>query len=323
MSSVISVLSKIPNILKELQKTLPNIKFHQVEETDKDEEFIKSNIIIADFDYLAPHIYDLPNVKWIQGTWAGIDALLPHLKPNQPPSFPITRFSGKHFGHLIGEYVLANIINHERSMFEIKQNQSKQQWIINGKINDHRSLYDLTIGILGIGSIGNRVARILNFMGAEIFGYGRRTEIDMSNYKHISQYFNKDGLFDLLQKCDYIVNTLPNTADTKGLLNGNVLENCKEKGSVFVNVGRGSIIYEEYLVKALEKKWISAAILDVFDKEPLRSDSPLWKMPNVFISPHVSGTSRARDIAEQFSENLKLFQQNLPIPTTVDFSVGY
>ncbi|KAJ8917478.1 hypothetical protein NQ315_005525 [Exocentrus adspersus] len=161
---------------------------------------------------------------------------------------------------------------------------------------------------------------LLHFMGARILGYGRRDTIDMTKNKHISQYFSGHNLPQLLQNCDYIVSILPNTNDTRGLLNGNILENCKEKGTVFVNIGRGTVISEESLVSALQKKWISGAILDVFDVEPLRKESPLWKMENVFISPHVSGSSRAKDIAEQFKENLKYYQQNLPIPATEEMA---
>lgn len=101
----------------------------------------------------------MPNVKWIQGTWAGIDALMPHIRSNEIPPFPIVRFTGNHFGRLIGEYVVANIINFERSIFEIRENQNKQQWVTKGKVTDYRSIHDLTIGILGIGNIGDKSNR--------------------------------------------------------------------------------------------------------------------------------------------------------------------
>lgn len=144
------------------------------------------------------------------------------------------------------------------------------------------------------------VGRLLNYMGARILGYGRRDSIDLAKYEHISQYFNRNQLPELLQNCDYIVSILPNTSETRGLLDGNILKNCKgryylklfryfkdvkygvlDRGTVFVNVGRGSVISEESLVRALQEKWISGAILDVFDNEPLRQESLLWKMRNV------------------------------------------
>lgn len=124
--------------------------------SDTDKQFRESHIIIADYPLLAPYLYELPNAKWIQGTWAGVDKLLECVRPDQPPPFLITRFSGKHFGTLMSEYVIANIINRERAFFEIKENQNNSEWETDGKISDHRTLHDLTIGILGLGNIGNR-----------------------------------------------------------------------------------------------------------------------------------------------------------------------
>lgn len=95
-------------------------------------------------------------MKWVQGTWAGIDALLPHIRSNEPPRFPISRFTGNHFGRLIGEYVVANITNFERKIFEMRENQNKQQWVRDENVIVYRAIYDLTIGILGTGSIGDK-----------------------------------------------------------------------------------------------------------------------------------------------------------------------
>ena len=84
-----------------------------------------------------------------------------------------------------------------------------------------------------------------------------------------------------MRNCDYVINVLPSTEQSKGLLNGNLLKECQQKGSVFVNIGRGSIIQEKDLINALEQKWLSAAVLDVFEDEPLPSSSKLWLMPQV------------------------------------------
>jgi phosphoglycerate dehydrogenase-like enzyme len=86
---------------------------------------------------------------------------------------------------------------------------------------------------------------------------------------------------DLLQNCDYIINVLPSTPDTIGLLNGDMLKHCAQKQSVFINIGRGTVIKEKDLVNALSRGWLSAAILDVFETEPLPPSSVLWTMPQV------------------------------------------
>ncbi|XP_028136494.1 glyoxylate/hydroxypyruvate reductase A isoform X1 [Diabrotica virgifera virgifera] len=321
MHSVISVLSRIKNIVPELQNALPNLTFHEVSNAELDKQFKESHIIVADYDLLTPHMYSLPQAKWVQGTWAGVNDLM--AKVTQPPPFSLSRFTGRHFGALMSEYVVANIINFERNAFETHQNQKMKQWIVDGKIEEHRAIFDLTVGILGLGNIGDRVARTLNYMGAVVFGYGRRPHLNLEDNPHISKYFSNQMLPQLLRECDYVVNTLPETQESKWLLNGDILENCKDKQAVFINVGRGTIISEEALIKALENKWISGAILDVFEQEPLPTESALWQMPNVIITPHVSACSRAKDIAQQLKDNLEYYRQHLPIPATVDFSKGY
>lgn len=323
MISRISVLSRVKNIVPELQRILPNITFYEVSDVETDKTFRDSEIIVADFDLIIPYIYHLPRAKWVQGTWAGVEGLMEKIDKSKPPSFPISRFTGDHFGKLMSEYVVSNIVNFERQAFKIRENQMLGQWVHDNGFNNYRAIYDLTIGILGLGSIGSRVAKILNNMGAVVYGYGRKDSIDLGEFPYVSKYFNSDNLSKILQSCDYIVNILPNTPITKGLLNGGVLENCKNKKSVFINVGRGSIISEECLLTALKNKWISGAILDVFEEEPLRKDSALWKTPNVIITPHVAASSRAKDIAELLKDNLRYYEANLKIPATIDFIKGY
>lgn len=111
---------------------------------------------------------------------------------------------------------------------------------------------------------------------------------------YLDEHRTVDDLSDILKNCDYIINILPSSQDTVGLLNGNVLEHCKDKNTVFINVGRGSVIKEMDLINALEQKWISAAILDVFEKEPLPRESKLWNLPQVtvkFFNYHIKKLS--------------------------------
>lgn len=104
---------------------------------------------------------------------------------------------------------------------------------------------------------------------------------------YVDEYRTAESLPDVLENCDYIINVLPSTRDTVGLLNGNILQHCKARGTVFVNVGRGSVIRGLDLINALEQEWISAAILDVFEEEPLPKESKLWGFPQVKLLPFV------------------------------------
>lgn len=117
--------------------------------------------------------------------------------------------------------------------------------------------------------------------GATVWGMSRT--IPLKNNQYVDKHITTEFLPDLLKSCDYVVNVMPSTNSTRGLLNGDVLKNCDEKKSVFVNIGRGSIVEESDLIVALENNWISGAILDVFPEEPLDKTSKLWKFPQVFF----------------------------------------
>ncbi|CAG9859348.1 unnamed protein product [Phyllotreta striolata] len=322
-SSVISVLTRFTNLPDALRKCVPTKIFHHVENPATDTQFRQSEIIISDSDLLVNHINNLPKVKWIQTTWAGVESLTNAVDPSEPPKFPVTRFTGKYYGHFMSEYCVAQIINFERHMKYLLENQKSKIWEKNELTRGYRALFELTVGIMGLGNIGLRVGKTLHMMGCNVIGYGRRSNFDSEKNNFVSMYFSGNDLRDMLRKCDYVINLLPNTKVTTGFLNGDVLANCAERGAVFINVGRGSVISEDSLMNALKNKWISGAILDVIDREPLPSSSPLWDLPNVIITPHVSCVSRVQDMADQFKENLALYEQQLPIPYTIDFVAGY
>ncbi|KAF7266242.1 hypothetical protein GWI33_020427 [Rhynchophorus ferrugineus] len=322
MSKSVAIFSRFP-LASKLKESLPFIDFIDVKQTDPTPLYT-AEVILADYDYVGPHLSKLQNIKWIQGTWAGIDYLKPFIQNDNPPKFLITRTSGENFGQLMGEHVLATMIFWERNYFQARENQYLKNWDKSICSEDHRSLAELTVGILGIGSIGNRIGRTLNYLGSTIYGYGRQ-EINLNNeeYEHISQYFTQATLKDFLANVDYVINVLPATPQTDNLLGNGILENCKGKNVIFINVGRGNIIKETELINALNQEWISGAILDVFENEPLSKDSPLWEMKNVFITPHISGNSRSRDIIKKFVMNYERYQNNQPLINIVDFDKGY
>ncbi|XP_066254871.1 glyoxylate/hydroxypyruvate reductase A-like [Euwallacea similis] len=319
----IAVFSKHSDaLISKLSQLIPSLSYIQVQPSDPS-SLKDTEIILGDYDLIGPYIYDLPKIKWIQGTWAGLDSLWSHIKAEDPPKFPITRTSGDNFGQLMGEYVIGNIIFWERNYFQVKQNQEMRLWDPAACPHDHRSLRELTIGILGIGAIGNIIAQTLKHFGSIVYGFGRRETLSPTN-KHIDKYFTQQSLPELLGSVDYIVNVLPNTSETQNLLGKRMLKNCKNgKDVVFINIGRGSIIEEFELVEALKAKWISGAILDVFEIEPLPKTSCLWSYSNVFITPHISGNSRVQDVAEKFKINWERYLRNEPLRNQINFKKGY
>ncbi|KAL1512578.1 hypothetical protein ABEB36_002150 [Hypothenemus hampei] len=312
------------DLINNLKKLLPSVQFTEVHLSDVF-NLETAEIILADYDQIGPFIYKLPTVKWIQGTWAGLDKLWPYIRKDDVPKFPITRTTGDNFGQLMGEYVIGNIIFWERNYFKVKENQIKKIWDCTVCPHDHRSLRDLTIGILGIGAIGSAIGRALKTLGATVYGFGRRATVSLESpdLKHFSKYYTKDNVKELLSSVDYIVNVLPRTEETNNFLGNKLLEICKGKNVTFINIGRGNIIKETELIDALTNQWISGAILDVFESEPLPATSQLWNFPNVFITPHISGNSRTQDTAENFKINFQRFQRNEPLLQQIDFVKGY
>lgn len=218
----------------------------------------------------------------------------------------------------MAEYIIAQIIINERQFYQFWDNQKDSKWIRVEK-EKGRILQNLTVGILGVGTIGSRVAKFLKQRGSTIYGFAKHP-------RSIEEFGDFDKIVtdisDLLMECDYLCNVLPSTSETRGLLNGNVLQKCLKK-PVFINIGRGDIIKEEDLIYALKEKWISKAVLDVFETEPLPPNNLLWKIPEVIITPHIGSITQHHQVAQCFTENYKRFLSGKELLYVVDWKQGY
>jgi phosphoglycerate dehydrogenase-like enzyme len=204
------------------------------------------------------------------------------------PEFIFTRL-GSGFGPLIASYVIGQIIAVERHFYQYVQDQAAKKWIwVECEYGRYRRLSDLSVGILGVGAIGEEVAKVCKSLGMRVCGLVRRNVPIAERCPFVDEYFLMDSLPDLLHQCDYICNVLPSTEATRNLLSGDTLKNCKAKAR-FINVGRGDIIDDDSLINALRQGWLDHAVLDVCNTEPLPTDSPLWESPKVTVTPHVSG----------------------------------
>ena len=160
-----------------------------------------------------------------------------------------------------------------------------------------RLLSTLSISVLGCGDIGLEVAKHCKNFGMTV--YGMVTKLPNNRPNHVDKFFLPTNLPEFLKKSDYICNILPKTEQTANMLSGCVLENCREVQSIFINIGRGSVIDDDSLTNAIEKGCLKAAILDVFNEEPLPRESKLWEFPNVFITPHVAGLSLDEEVCNR------------------------
>jgi len=218
----------------------------------------------------------------------------------------------------MAEYALLSIISMERNYHVVHASQAKRLWNKSRDLLEYRCLDELTIGILGVGQMGKCAAKILKGLGCKVVGLVGSAREPTEN---IDKYFIPTELSELLQSVNYLVSILPATPETDNILGSGMLSNCQNVG--FINIGRGNVIKEEEIVEALDKGWLRAAALDVFNVEPLPQESDLWSHPRVTITPHVAGESRAQDIAQCFQANLELYDAGKDLNCLVDWTKLY
>jgi phosphoglycerate dehydrogenase-like enzyme len=179
-----------------------------------------------------------------------------------------------------------------------------------------------TVGLVGLGSIGNNVAKRASSLGMRVLAVREHPEKEKPQY--VDEVLHASKLLDLLARSDYVVLTTPVTPETTGMIGTKQLTAMKPDACL-INVGRGPLIDEAALIEALRDHKIGGAALDVFDQEPLPSDSPLWDLENLLITPHTAGMSDKmweRHYA-LFSENLRRYFSGQPLLGLVDKRSGY
>jgi phosphoglycerate dehydrogenase-like enzyme len=225
----------------------------------------------------------------------------------------------------MSEYVIGYLLAHERKIFKRFEDQKNKLW----DETETGTLLGKTIGLLGVGSIGAEVARAAKFFGMNVRGYTRGSETS----SHVDKYFHAlspllagegqgEGILDFANGLDYLVNILPNTVDTRKIINADLL-NALPSHALVINVGRGNAVDESALIEALNQNKIAGAVLDVFEREPLPKDHPFWTTPNLLMTFHTAAPSLAEDISKIFIENYKLFNEGKPLKYQVDFEKGY
>lgn len=262
-------------------------------------------------------IREAEKLKFVQMTWAGADI---YTRGGFPQGIRLANASGA-FGAVISEYVIGAILCIYRRFPEYLENQRAAVWRDAGA---ERTLEGKTALILGTGDIGSNIAKRLSAFGTKNIGV-RRTGAPT---KYFDEVHTPSDLDALLPNVDLVIGCLPNTKKTEHMINYERL--CLIKNdALFINVGRGSLVDTDDLIRALEEKQISGAILDVLEKEPLEKASPLWKMPNVLITPHISGRGFGHDKATERKvwdiclENLRRYISGEKLINIVEPERGY
>jgi phosphoglycerate dehydrogenase-like enzyme len=255
-----------------------------------------------------------PRLQWVHAMAAGAGGAVKAsgLDPETLSKFKVTTSAGVHALPL-AEFAALGILNGFKRSAELVRDQSAKVWP--ELRTPTRLVSGSTLVVTGLGEIGLETARIARALGMKVSGTKRTVE----PIEGIEQVADNDGLARLLATADAVVNTLPGTPFTEKLFNRDVFAAMKP-GTVFVNVGRGTVVDEDALLEALNSGQVSYACLDVFAVEPLPRDSPLWDHPKVLVSPHTSALSAAENrlIAERFCSNLRTFLDGGDLPHLVD-----
>ncbi len=268
------------------------------------------DIVLGEPSLIKAALASLPALSWAQSIWAGIEPLLDSALRRD---YILTNARGV-FGGLMSEYVIGYLLAHERKIFQKLEAQKNKIW----DESETGTLRGKTIGLLGVGSIGAEVARTAKFFGMNVRGYTRGSETST----HVDKYYHGADLLKFADELDYLVNILPNTVDTRKIINTDLL-NALPPHALVINVGRGQAVDESALIEALNQNKIAGAALDVFEQEPLPKNHPFWRTPNLLMTFHTAAPSLPEDIVNLFLENYELFLEGKPLKYQVDFEKGY
>lgn len=265
-----------------------------------------------------------PNLRWLQCSSAGVDGLVPTGILDADSGVIVTTAVGINTIP-IGEYVFGSMLMFNRTWPEMVRLQDKHIWP--RSVNWYRlggsELTDTTLGIVGLGSIGRRVAQLGRAFGMRIVAT-RRSAHEGERDPDVDELYPTSHLHEMLHESDYVVLSVPLTLETDGMIGEDELRAMKSN-AYLVNIARGRVIDEAALIRALQEGWIAGAGLDVAAEEPLPSSSPLYSMPNVIITPHISGVSNryGERLTALFADNLRRYCQGEPLRNRYEPERGY
>ena len=258
-------------------------------------------------NFFAPY----PNLKLLVNLGAGVDSLTGR---DDLPDIPILRLSDPEMAQMMAGYVLFAVLRYARDIPVFERAQRQRRW----HYLHPRVPGSIRVGVLGLGELGSRSAQELARQGFDVRGWSR-------TQKEIAGILCSSGLSELdsfLSESDILVVMLPLTPQTQGLLTAERLKKLPH-GASFINVSRGAIVDQPALTAALQCGQIAEATLDVFDREPLPPEDPLWQMENVLITPHLASVAIPASAALQVAENILRSMRGEPVTNQVFPERGY
>ena len=255
----------------------------------------------------------MPKLRWAQALTAGVESWM--ALPDLPPHLTLTCARGTH-RESMPENILGALLHLTKPYAAIVQDQQQHRWTrrmampLNGQ----------TLGILGLGEIGQEVARLATALRMRVIGTKRRG----ASIPHVAEVFPPEHTDDVLAQSDFVLLLLPATPETENFINTERLAKMKPTAWL-LNFGRGHLIADADLIAAVKQKTIAGAVLDVFRQEPLPADHPFWGTDGIIVLPHIGGGHPTRDkiVARLFVENLGRFLDGQPLKEVVDRAAGY
>lgn len=255
---------------------------------------------------------DFPNLQAISSLGAGVDHILSD--ETIPNDIPVCRVVCDSLVSQMKEYVLAAILNYQHNIHLYFHQKQQGKW----KVHPNKSPTNFTVGIMGLGEIGNPVAEQLAELGYRVNGWSKSAK----KVSGVQTFMGHDELERFLAETTVLVCLLPLTTETEGVLNINTFK-CMHHPGYLINVARGEHLVEEDLIYALDKDWLEGACLDVFAEEPLPEKHPFRNRDNIVITPHAASITPPGEVAPQIVDNYKRALSGMELQHRVNRIKGY
>lgn len=254
----------------------------------------------------------LPNLQLAASVGAGADGIIS--APDLPAHVKVTRAVEPGLGLSMAQFVSLQILRQFRSLPTMEQQHAAGEWK-RLPVPDSRQV---TVGIMGLGSIGAVVADVVASLGFKVVGWTRSE----TRATRVPVFVGEAGMDEFLAQANFLVCLLPITPQTAGLLNRSKLSRLP-KGSFVVNVARGGIVVEDDLLALVNEGHLGGAAFDVFATEPLPTSSPFWRHDKILVTPHIAAQPSVEPVVDQFLDNLQRLASGQPLLNEVDRSLGY
>ncbi len=252
----------------------------------------------------------LRQLKAVSSLGAGAEHLL--ADPDLPPALPVGRLAGRRLAADMAGYLVAQALGHWRGLEQFSRHQAQRQWVPRTPANPPR------IGVMGTGRMAQATLKAFKALEVPVRAFNRSGE----PRSDISVQSGQDGLYSLAAWSDYLICLLPLTAETRGILNAALFKHMQSAG-VLINVGRGEQMVEKDLLTALDDGQLQAAILDVFEHEPLPAQHPFWTHPKVKITPHCASVTSDTEAAGLIIESYQRIMAGSKPLDPVNRALGY